>query len=87
MPSARYSVIDDTPQHLVIQDDGPWDKYLTITNAAEQVVEELSVRLAGRRLFYIDSLGQLDELKVDSGAFSGFAPGPADLKKQYEAGS
>lgn len=73
---ANYSVVEDTPERLVVQDLGPWDVYQTVTNAAEEVVIELAPRLKGRRLFYIDSEGQRDELLVSAaGMFAGFKPG------------
>jgi hypothetical protein len=78
---ARYAVIEDDllqEEPLVIQDVGPWDRHLTVTNDAEWVVEQL-VREGhlppGRRLFYIDTDGQKDELLVKDGRFAGFAPG------------
>ena len=73
---ARYAVIEDTAERLVIRDLGPWDIHLSVTNDAENVVEDLAIRLKGRRLFYIDSEGDKDELKVDhSGKFIGFGFG------------
>lgn len=62
---------------LVIQDIGPWNKHLTVTNDAEHVVADLvaSGRLPeGRRLLYYDSNGELDEILVENGKFAGFAP-------------
>ena len=79
---ARYVVIEDdllSEEPLVIQDVGPWDRHLTITNDAEWVVEQLVADdqlPPGRRLFYIDSEGQKDELLVKDGRFAGFARGP-----------
>lgn len=79
---AKYVIIeDDYPEEdpLVIQDVGPWDQRLTITNDAEHVVAELAAKGRlnnGRRLFYVDSDGQKDELLVKDGRFNGFAPGP-----------
>lgn len=77
MRSANWAVVEDTPQRLVLKDLGPWDKFPTITNDAEEVVRRLAPRLKGRRLFYYDSEGQCDELLVDHdfGQFVGFAPG------------
>jgi hypothetical protein len=69
---------------LVIRDVGPWDKFMTVTNAAEDVVAELyhGDRISdGRRLYYIDSDGQMDELLHDHGIFKGFAPGPRERRK------
>jgi hypothetical protein len=76
MRNANFEIIKDTPKILLIQDIGPWNAYPTITNAAEDVVESLSDRLTnGKRLFYYDSEGQCDELKVENGRFAGFGPG------------
>lgn len=76
--SANFSIIEDTPQRIVLKDIGPWDRHLTITNDAEEVVRRVANRLKGRRLFYYDSEGEMDELLVDQdfGQFVGFAPGP-----------
>ena len=62
---------------VVIRDLGPLAQFLSVTNAAEETVRELSgrPRLDGRRLFYYDSNGKLNELKVKNGEFAGFAPG------------
>lgn len=82
MKHCRIDIVKEecTPAQLVIRDVGPWDKFLTVTNAAEGVVEfltGLALLPPGRKLFYYDSDGQLDELKVDArGQFAGFAPGP-----------
>lgn len=65
---------------LVIRDIGPWDKHMTITNGAEDVVEQLVAEgklPEGRRLLYYDSEGELDEILVKDGKFAGFAPGAA----------
>lgn len=74
----NYSVIKDRPgEPLVIRDIGPWDKYLTITNGAEEVVKDLFNRgylPDNRRLFYYDSDGDLDELVHSNGTFVSFAP-------------
>lgn len=53
---------------VVIRDVGLWDRQLTITNDAEGVVERLAKAHKigrGTRLFYYDSEGELDELKVE----------------------
>lgn len=72
----NYIIIEDTPEYLLIEDVGPWNIYLTITNGAESVVEELAEQLGTRRLEYIDSSGDRDQLLVDDGKFVGFAPIP-----------
>lgn len=86
MAHARYAIdefmLSQRDDLLLIVDIGPWENHPTITNDAEYVVKELV--LAGRltkdrRLFYRDSHGQVDEVLVANGVFSGFAPGPRSL--------
>jgi hypothetical protein len=77
---ANYVIVRTTPDLIVIRDVGPWDRHPSVTNDAENVVEELAAKgylPAGRRLLYHASEGQLDELLVKDGRFVGFAPGPA----------
>lgn len=79
MRKANYHVVKSTPEELVINDDGPYEQFSTVTNAVEDVVEELSQQgllPAGRRLFYYDSEDQLDEIIIENGKFVRFAPGP-----------
>ena len=80
---ANYEVIGATNGRILIRDLGPWDKYMTVTNAAQEVVEELvqsCVLHDGDRLFYFDSMGELDEIIVENLKFSGFRPGPKRTK-------
>lgn len=75
-PRAHFSVVEDDDGRLVIRDEsGP----KSVTNDAERIVEFLHQWgiLAGRRLFYYDSEGDLDELLYDleTGKFRAFAPG------------
>lgn len=76
---ARWSLDGESNRYLLIRDLGPWDRHPTVTNDAEAVVAEISPILRGRRLFYYDSTGQLDELLVLEGRFAGFRRGPAVL--------
>lgn len=76
MRDARYRIVDDTDAARIIRDLGPWDKHGTVTNDAERVVAELAPILRGRRLYYFDSEGDLDELVVKDGRFAGFKVGP-----------
>jgi hypothetical protein len=73
---ANYLVKKISSEIIVLRDDGPWDRYMTITNAAESVVEEINQHygIGNRRLFYYDSEGELTELLVKDGRFVGFAP-------------
>lgn len=70
--SANFEIVEQTDEHIIIRDLGPWDQYKTITNAAEWVVSQLAGSLGDRRLLYYDSEGILDELKVENGKFAGF---------------
>jgi hypothetical protein len=78
MKTPNYRILKSGIDHVIIEDIGPWSMFPTITNGAEEVVADLFMNdklKNGQRLFYVDSEGQLDELKVDNGRFAGFAPG------------
>ena len=79
---ANYEVLENTPDHILLQDIGPWGKYMTITNAAESVVQEVDQKygIGSRRVFYYDSENELTELLVKDGRFAGFAPVPQFTK-------
>ena len=69
---------DTERKRLYIRDVGPWDKFPTVTNGAEEVVDALvksHILEDGYRLLYYDSDGNLDELLVKDGLFAGFNPG------------
>ncbi len=70
---ANYKILEETPDHILIQDIGPWDKFKTVTNAAEEVVTEMLPLLGDRRLDYIDSEGERATLVIRRGKFTGFA--------------
>jgi hypothetical protein len=79
MPLANFKVVQELtrPEFIVIRDLGPWDRYQTVTNAVESVVDTLrkdGLLPAGRRLFYFDSEGSLDEIVVHMGHFVKFLP-------------
>jgi len=60
---------------LYIRDVGPWDRFPTVTNDAEAVVDYLRAHnlvWQGRRLIYCDSDGHWDEILLKDGSFSGF---------------
>ena len=73
---AQYIIIEDGPNKIVLKDIGPWDKYLTITNDAEYIVNQLHLtnRLSfDKQLLYYDSEGELTELKHNgNGVFISF---------------
>ncbi len=73
---AHYQTLENTKEHIILQDVGPWDRYMTITNAAESVVEEVEQKygIGTRKLLYYDSEDVLTEILVKDGRFAGFAP-------------
>lgn len=79
---ANYAIVlaESNDERLVIRDIGPHHLFKTVTNDVEHVVMNLALyppgHLTGRRLFYYDSDGQLDEICHENGRFVGFAPGP-----------
>lgn len=74
MRATFETVSDVAGQPLTIRDVGLG---ISVTNDVEDVVARLVAdgRLpVGRRLFYFDSDGRLDEIVVERGEFSRFAP-------------
>lgn len=54
---------------------------ISVTNDAENVVRELAERYPGKRIFYKDSVGMVDELLVKNDRFAGYRAGnPFGLK-------
>lgn len=73
--SARFDVLAIQSDLIVLVDVGPWDKYLTVTNDAEGVIQKLSSRgLDGRRVIYYDSEGEPTELRHNGARFTGYGP-------------
>lgn len=74
---AQFRFVERTPERVIIEDVGPWDRFPTVTNDAEAVVDQLvadEVLGPGQRLFYFDSEGTMDEIVVKAGRFAGFRP-------------
>lgn len=69
---AKFIIVHDDLDEVIIKDIGEWDTTPTITNTADEVVKELAPILAGRRLLYIDSDGKTDQLLIKDGKFDGF---------------
>lgn len=85
MKLPNYIITKNMPDGsaLRIKDIGPWDEYPTITNSAEELVPVLIAKgllPKGRRLFYTDSDGQMDELLIKDGRFVGFSPLPENIR-------
>lgn len=78
----NYNTHDETADYITLVDLGPHDHYKTITNAAEWVVEQMVPRLKGRKLYYIDTDGNTDQLLIHAGKFAGFiSGGPANGRR------
>lgn len=80
MSGASYAVEKVTAAHVIIRDENRRG-YQSVTNAAEDVVRELAALYPGRRIFYYDTMGRLDELVHEGGTFVGFAPGGPEGKR------
>ena len=73
----HFIILENTPDRLLIQDVGPWDVHLTVTNGAEMVIEDLlrAGHLNNRsEVEYIDTDGEHDLLLVRDDKFAGYAP-------------
>lgn len=75
MAHANYKLMSETPERLVLWDQGPWTRHPTITNDAEHVVAELHAAgnlPTGRELWYYDSDARLSAIVHEGGKFVGF---------------
>jgi hypothetical protein len=73
---AIYDVIKETPDFIFIKDVGHKD-HITVTNDVKFVLQKLSEEYAldHRRVFYMDSMGQIDEIEHRGSRFIGFMSG------------
>ena len=74
---ANYRVLAQDKASVLIQDIGPWDQFLSVTNDVEHVVKVLAASLAGRDLFYLDSDREQAQILIKDGKFAGFKIGDA----------
>ena len=72
MRQANFEVVWADRDMVLIRDIGPWDSHPTVTNDVENVVRRVAHFLRGRRLEYIDSNKNRDEIVVKDGKFAGF---------------
>jgi hypothetical protein len=78
---ARYDLISSTPEYVLLNDIGGrtgGGNYMTITNAAEWVVQDLYERgfiKDGQRLYYLDTCDDIDEIVIKERRFAGFRHG------------
>lgn len=73
----NFKVVAADSDSITIRDLGPWDKFMTVTNAPEDAITRLidsGVLHDGQRLLYYDSSGDLDEIVWDNATFRGFRP-------------
>jgi hypothetical protein len=76
IPHADFSVMDETGDYIYIKDAGGDSK--SITNDAEWVLQKLAAAYGGlknRRIFYMDTMGRIDEITHNDGHFTGYKPG------------
>jgi hypothetical protein len=73
---AVFDVIKETPDFIFIKDIGH-KNHITITNDVAFVLSKLAAEydIDGRRVFYMNSDGQIDEIKHCGVKFTGFKPG------------
>lgn len=73
-----YDVLKETDEYMLLRDLNLGNR--SLTNDAVNVVKEIAPYLKGRKLFYKDSEGGIDEIIVLDGEFDGFIPGtPEEL--------
>jgi len=75
-PAATYTVHCITDLFVLISDDDR-EGCRSVTNDAAEVVSSVHDNVASlkhRHVFYLDSMGQIDELKHETGRFTGFGP-------------
>jgi len=72
MNRANYAIDMATDEYILLQDVGPHDEFLTITNDIESVVENMRDLLRGRKLYYLSSDGETVGVLIDKNEFSGF---------------
>jgi hypothetical protein len=73
-PPCQFSMDTVTDEYVLLRDsNAPGTR--TLTNSAEQVVALMHAQFPGRRVYYYDTEGRLDEMKHSAGVFEGFAPG------------
>jgi hypothetical protein len=82
--TAEFYIAKETNEYIYIIDTGIDAK--SVTNDANSVVAFLTEnhRLEQRRLFYRDSMGQIDEIVHENGQFIRFVPGHKGITDELE---
>lgn len=73
MDRSDYKIRLYHPEYLIIEDLNLGGR--SVTNDVENVVSELLELLGGRKLYYIDSMGNMDQILIRHDRFDGFKPG------------
>lgn len=83
MIMSKFDILGYGKNYVLIQDKCDDDNYyaMSVTNDAENVVRYLMniFELKGKRIFYIDTDGRVDELEHDGEKFTGFKFGYDNL--------
>ena len=72
---SNYKIASSDCSTVILRDVGPHDKYLTVTNDAENVVRDIhrkGLLSSSQDLYYFDTEGELTELIYENGKFSRF---------------
>lgn len=73
-----YRIVDIVETHILLEDKCQDYGCMSLTNAAELVIQDLlekGLTSAGKKVYYIDTEGRIDELCHDGKRFTGYAPG------------
>ncbi len=76
MRTPAYSILLDSATRLIVLDESEEHATPTITNAAQELLDELSAKgLLRKRVSYVDTTGTMDDIVHQDGRFVRFAPG------------
>jgi hypothetical protein len=73
-----YDILKNEDDRILIGDQCERHNCPSITNAAEDVIDDLFCRgliTNGKRVFYIDTMNKIDELRHQDGKFTSFSAG------------
>jgi len=80
---SNFTILENTDRYILIHDDAEEYQSMSVTNDAENVVEYLyenGLLKNDKRIFYVDTLGSVDELEHTLGVFNGFKFGFESLE-------
>jgi hypothetical protein len=84
--SSTFVIVEETDEHIIIRDlcgQPGYESWMSVTNGAENVVRHLikEHHCAGKRIYYYDTDGRLDQLKHNGRAFTDFGDGPGPWRE------